>query len=163
MSKLANHIALFCSHDNTEVLYIDWSKIHSPHIKVDRYSYHKNPAQESRTQNRVTIFMRRSQKLINKMKELPKWPDVSSCSRHITPLREFYSVLCQLLTSLEFSILEKQCTISLYFVLWPMFKFCMLYCTAKNFHSVMPKKFTEEYVIFAFSKKMALQNFLIFC
>jgi hypothetical protein len=25
MSKLANHIALFCSHDNTEVLYIDWS------------------------------------------------------------------------------------------------------------------------------------------
>jgi hypothetical protein len=29
----------------------------------------------------VTIFTRRSRKLINKMKELPKWPDVSSaCS-----------------------------------------------------------------------------------
>jgi hypothetical protein len=41
-------------------------------LKVDRYSYHKNPAQESRTQNRVTIFTRRSRKLINKMKELPK-------------------------------------------------------------------------------------------
>ena len=37
-----------------------------------RYSYNKNPAQESRTQNRVTIFTRRSRKLINKMKELPK-------------------------------------------------------------------------------------------
>jgi hypothetical protein len=79
---------------------------------VARYSYHKNPAQESRTQNRVTIFTRRSRKLINKM----KLPDVSSCSRHITPLRVFYSVLCQLLTSLESSILEKQCAISLYFV-----------------------------------------------
>ena len=41
-------------------------------LKVDRYSYYKNPAQESRTQNRVTIFTRRSRKLINKMKELPK-------------------------------------------------------------------------------------------
>ena len=41
-------------------------------FKVARYSYHKNPAQESRTQNRVTIFTRRSRKLINKMKELPK-------------------------------------------------------------------------------------------
>jgi hypothetical protein len=109
-------------------------------VKVARYSYHKNPAQESRTQNRVTIFTRRSRKLINKMKELPKWPDVSSCSRHITPLRVFYSVLCQLLTSLEFSILEKQCAISLYFVWWPMFKFCMLYCTAKNFHYTKNKK-----------------------
>jgi hypothetical protein len=109
-------------------------------IKVARYSYHKNPAQESRTQNRVTIFTRRSLKLINKIKELPKWPDVSSCSRHITPLRVFYSVLCQLLTSLEFSFLEKQCVISLYFVWWPMFKFCMLYCTAKNFHYTKNKK-----------------------
>jgi hypothetical protein len=148
MSKLANHIALFCSHDNTEVLYIDWSKINSPHIKVDRYSYHKNPAQESRTQNRVTIFTRRSRKLINKMKELPKWPDVSGCSHHITPLREFYSVLCQLLTSLEFSILEKQCAISLYFVWWPMFKFCMLYCTAKNFNYTKNKKFCNAKKIY---------------
>jgi hypothetical protein len=41
-------------------------------LKVARYSYHKNSAQESRTQNRVTIFTRRSRKLINKMKELPK-------------------------------------------------------------------------------------------
>jgi hypothetical protein len=37
-------------------------------LMVARYSY----AQESRTQNRVTIFTRRSRKLINKMKELPK-------------------------------------------------------------------------------------------
>jgi hypothetical protein len=88
----------------------------------------------------MTIFTRRSRKLINKIKELPKWPDVSSCSRHITPLRVFYSVLCQLLT-LEFPILEKQCVISLYFVWWPMFKFCMLYCTAKNFHYTKNKKF----------------------
>jgi hypothetical protein len=55
-----------------------------------------------------------------------------------------------------------------------MFKFCMLYCTAKNFHYTKNKKilseensvqknFTEEYNIFAFSKKMALQNFFIFC
>jgi hypothetical protein len=139
-------------------------------LKVARYSYHKHPAQESRTQNRETIFTRRSRKLINKMKELPKWPDVSSCSRHITPLRVFRSVLCQLLTSLEFSILEKQCAISLYFVWWPMFKFCMLYCTAKNFHytknkknSVMPKSFYRRIWHFAFSKKMALQNFFIFC
>jgi hypothetical protein len=108
---------------------------------VARYSYHKNPAQESRTQNRVTILTCRSRKLINKMKELPKWPDVSSCSRHLTSLRVFYSVLCQLLTSLEFSILEKQCAISLYVVWWPMFKFCMLYCTAKNFHYTKNKKF----------------------
>jgi hypothetical protein len=86
--------------------------------------------------NRVTIFTRRSRKLINKIKELPKWPDVSSCSRHITPLRVFYRVLCQLLTSLPFSILEKQCAVSLYFVWWPMFKFCMLYCTAKNLHFI---------------------------
>jgi hypothetical protein len=130
-----------------------------PHFKVARYSYYKNPAQESRTQNRVTIFTCRSRKLINKMKELPKWPDVSSCSRHITPLHVFYSVLCQLLTSLEFSILEKQCAISLYFVWWPMLKFCMLYWTAKNFNFTRNKKF----VIFAFSKKKALQNFFIFC
>jgi hypothetical protein len=41
-------------------------------LKVARYSYHKNPAQESRTQNRVTIFTPGSRKLINKMKELPK-------------------------------------------------------------------------------------------
>jgi hypothetical protein len=82
----------------------------------------------------------------------------------------FYSVLCQLLTSLELSILEKQCAISLYFVWWPMFKFCMQYCTAKNFHHAKnkkilwcQKKFTEEYDIFAFSKKMALQNFFILC
>ena len=109
-------------------------------LKVAWYSYHKNRAQESQTQNRLTIFTRRSRKLINKMKELPKWPDVSSCLRHITPLRVFYSVLCQLLTSLEFSILEKQCAISLYFVWWPMFKFCMLYCTAKNFHYTKNKK-----------------------
>jgi hypothetical protein len=77
-------------------------------FKVARYSYHKNPALESRTQNRVTIFTRRSRKQINKMKELPKWPDVSSCSRHTTPLRVFHRVLYQLLTSLEFSILEKR-------------------------------------------------------
>jgi hypothetical protein len=109
-------------------------------IKVARYSYHKYPAQESWTQNRVTIFTRRSRKLINKIKELPKWPDLSSCSRHITPLYVFYSVLCQLLMSLEFSILEKQCAISLFFVWWPMFKFCMLYCTAKNFHYTKNKK-----------------------
>ena len=54
--------------------------------------------------------MRRSRKLINEMKELPKKsPDVRSCSRHLTSLRVFYSDLCQLLTSLEFSICEKQC------------------------------------------------------
>jgi hypothetical protein len=41
-------------------------------FKLARYSYHKNPAQESRTQNRGTIFTRRSRKLINKMKEIPK-------------------------------------------------------------------------------------------
>jgi hypothetical protein len=39
-------------------------------------SYHKNPAHESRVQNRVTIFTRRSRKFIKKlikeMKELPK-------------------------------------------------------------------------------------------
>jgi hypothetical protein len=68
---------------------------------------------KNREQNRVTIFTHKSRKLINKMKELPKWPDVSSCSRHLTSLRVFYSVLCQLLTSLEFSILEKQCAIYL--------------------------------------------------
>jgi hypothetical protein len=39
-------------------------------FKVARYSYHKNPAQESRTQNRVTIFTRRSRVMINKMKEI---------------------------------------------------------------------------------------------
>jgi hypothetical protein len=67
-------------------------------LKVARHSYHKNPAQESRTKS-DDHFTRRSRKLINKMKELTSkmtWPDV------------FYSVLCQLLTSLEFSILEKQ-------------------------------------------------------
>jgi hypothetical protein len=110
-------------------------------------------------QNRVIIFTRRLRKLINEMKDLPKqwtlirllleflleftvpkWLDVSSCSRHLTSLRVFYSVLCQLLTSLEFPILEKQCAISLYFVWWPIFKFCMLYCTAKNFHYTKNKK-----------------------
>jgi hypothetical protein len=55
-----------------------------PEFKEARYSYLKN-----REQNRVTIFTRRSRKLINKMKELPEWPDVSSCSRHITPSRVF--------------------------------------------------------------------------
>jgi hypothetical protein len=44
------------------------SKIGIVLLMVARYSY----AQESRTQNRVTIFTRRSRKLINKMKELPK-------------------------------------------------------------------------------------------
>jgi hypothetical protein len=50
-----------------------------------------------------------------------------------------------------------------------MFKFCMLYCTAKNFRYTKNEKilycqkyFTEEYDIFAFSKNMALQNFLYF-
>jgi hypothetical protein len=43
MSKLANHIALFCSHDNTGYLVkytvtevyksLDWIKINSPHFK----------------------------------------------------------------------------------------------------------------------------------
>jgi hypothetical protein len=126
-------------------------------FKVARYSYHKNPAQESRTQNRVTIFTRRSRKLINKMKELPKWPDVSSCSRHITPFRVFYSVLCRLLTSLEFSILEKQCALSLYFVWWPMFKFCMLYCTTKNFHYTKNKKFCNAKKILP--KNMTFSHF----
>ena len=140
------------------------------HFKVARYSYHKNPAQESRTQNRVTILTYRSRKLINKMKELPKWPDVSSCSRQLTSLRVFYSVLCQLLTSLEFSILEKQCAISLYFVWWPMFTFCMLsYCTAKNFHhtknknSVMPKKFYRRIWHFRIFQKNGITDFFIFC
>jgi hypothetical protein len=50
----------------------DWKSAFKIAFKVARYSYHKNPAQESRTQNRVTIFTRRSRKLINKMKELPK-------------------------------------------------------------------------------------------
>jgi hypothetical protein len=134
-------------------------------VKVARYSYHTNPAQESRSENRVNIFTRRSRKLINKMKELPKWPDVSRCSRHITPLRVFYRVLYQLLTSLEFSILEKQCAISLYFVWWPMFKFCMLYCTAKNFHftnnknSVMPKKFYRKIWHFRVFQKNDITEF----
>jgi hypothetical protein len=66
---------------------------------------------------------------LTKWKELPKWPDVSSCSRHITPWRV-----------IRISILEKQCAISLYFVWWPMFKFFMLYCTAKNFHYTKNKK-----------------------
>jgi hypothetical protein len=115
--------------------------------------------------NRVTIFTRRSRKLINKMKELPKWPDVSSCSRHPTPLCVFYSVLCQFLTSLEFSILEKQCAISLYFVWWPMFKFCMLYCTAKNFHStknknsVWPKTFYRRVRHFRIFQKNGITEF----
>jgi hypothetical protein len=94
---------------------------------------------------------------LTKCKELPKWPDVSSCSRHITPLRVFYSVLCQLLTSLEFSILEKQCAISLYFVWWPMFKFCMLYCTAKNFHYTKNKKFCNAKKILP--KNMTFSHF----
>jgi hypothetical protein len=53
---------------------VDWKILsensHQPYrnFKVARYSYHKNPAQESRTQNLVTIFTRRSRKLINKMK-----------------------------------------------------------------------------------------------
>jgi hypothetical protein len=120
-------------------------------------------------QNRVTIFTRRSRKLINKMKELTKWPDMSSCSRHITPLRVFYSVLYQLLTSLEFSILEKQCAISLYFVWWPMFKFFMLYCTAKNFHLTKNKKFCNAKKILPknmtflhFPKKWHCRIFLYF-
>jgi hypothetical protein len=104
-------------------------------FKVARYSYHKNHAQESRTQNRGTIFTRRSRKLINKMKRTSKmtWRE-HLLAPYQAPLRVFYSVLCQLLTSLEFSILEKQCALSLYFVWWPMFKCCMLYCIAKNFH-----------------------------
>jgi hypothetical protein len=108
---------------------------------VARYSHHKNPAQESRTQNRETIFTRRSRKLINKMKELPKWPDVSSCSRHITPLRVFYSVLYQLLTSLEFFILEKQCAISPYFVWWPCSNFACCIAPLKTFILQKIKKF----------------------
>jgi hypothetical protein len=105
------------------------------YIKVARYAVViTKTLPKNREQNRVTIFTRRSRKLINKMKELSKWPNVTSCSRHLTSLRVFFCVLCQLLTSLELSILEKQCAISLYFVWWPMFKLCMLYCTAKNFH-----------------------------
>jgi hypothetical protein len=54
--------------------------------------------------------------------------DTNSCFaklRAISNLFSFflytlYSVLFQLLTSLEFSILEKQCAISLYFVWWPI-------------------------------------------
>jgi hypothetical protein len=107
-------------------------------FKVARYSsYHKNPAQESRTQNRVTIFTRKSRKLINKMKRTSKmtWRE-----QLLAPYHAIARVLYQLLTSLEFSILEKQYAISLYFVWWPMFKFCMLYCTAKNFHFTKNKK-----------------------
>jgi hypothetical protein len=137
-------------------------------FKVARYSYHKNPAQKSRAKNRVTIFTRRSRKLINKMKTLPKWPDVSGCSRHTCAISRHcacYSVLCQLLTSLEFSILEKQCSISLYFVWWPMFKFCILYCTAKNFHYtknknyVMPKTFLRRVQHFRIFQKNGITDF----
>jgi hypothetical protein len=107
--------------------------------KVARYSYHKKSAQESRT-NRVTILTRRSRKFIEKNERTSKMSWREQCSRHLTSLRVFYSVLCQLLTSLEFSILQKQCAISLYFVWWAMFKFCMLYCTTKNFHYTKNKK-----------------------
>jgi hypothetical protein len=42
----------------------------------------QNPAQESRTQNRVTIFTRRSRKMINKMKELPNYEIYTECHKH---------------------------------------------------------------------------------
>jgi hypothetical protein len=92
--------------------------------------------------------------------------DVSSCSRHITPLRVFYSVLCQLLTSLEFSILEKQCAISLYFVWWPICSnFACSIAPLKTFiiqkikNSVMPKKFYRRIWHFRIFQKNGITEF----
>jgi hypothetical protein len=121
-------------------------------VKVARYSYHKSPAQESRPQNRVTIFTCTSRKLIN---GIPKWPD--------------YSVLCQLLTSLEFSILEKQCAISLYFVWWPMSNFACCIAPLKTFFIQKIKKFCNAKKILPkdmtfshFPKKWHYRIFLYF-
>jgi hypothetical protein len=100
-------------------------------LKEARYSYLKN-----REQNWVTIFTRRS------------------------PPRMFYSVLCKLLTSLQFSILENN---ALYLSilsgnLCSNFACCIAllktFIVQKIKKSVMPKTFSHF-------PKMALQNFFI--
>jgi hypothetical protein len=159
-----------CSTFNNDIFWL-LTMLKMFNFKVARYSYHKNPAQKNRELKTGWSFLRAGRgNWLTKWKELPKWPDVSSCSRHLTSLRVFYSVLYQLLTSLEFSILEKQCAISLYFVcrdLCSNFACCIAplktfiirkikkFCNTKT---ILPKNMTFSH----FPKKWHYRIFLYF-
>jgi hypothetical protein len=86
-------------------------------------------------------------------------------------LRVFYSVLCQLLTSLEFSILEKQCS-TVYLFILPgdlCSNFAYFIAPLKTFiiqkikNYVMPKTFLRRVQHFRIFQKNGITDFFILC